>query len=222
MCQIFDLILSSSLSTMKRNFRRINFNRFWACFVRWFRFSIIKYINHADKFRLIIKLSFHIYILTQFNYLNQIFWLDSNTWVKSSDSTWYWSWIRIQFEFWRWNESSSTQKKESSIQTVIWLINWRANSHEKNKSSSDFRTTQKTAYWRKNRNWTLLCSKIAQRTTLFQRSRVFLIKSLSVLPFLDVQDNKLRSVVTILSEITRLLWYLKYKAIASSIFYQKE
>jgi len=122
----------------------------------------------------------------------------------------------------RRNESSSTQKKESSIQTVIWLINQRANSHEKNKSSSDFRTTQKTAYWRKNRNRTLLRLKIAQRTTLFQRSRVFLIKSLSVLPFLDAQGNKSRSVVTILSEITRLLRYLKYKAIASSIFYQKE
>ncbi len=122
----------------------------------------------------------------------------------------------------RRNESSSTQKKESSIQTVIWLINRRANSHEKNKSSSDFRTTQKTAYWRKNRNRTSLHSKIAQKTTLFQRSKVFLIKSLSVLPFLDVQDNKSRSVVTILSEVTRLLRYLKYKAIASSIFYQKE
>ncbi len=116
----------------------------------------------------------------------------------------------------------STQKKESSIQTVIWLINRRANSHEKNKSSSDFRTTQKTAYWRKNRNRTSLRPKVAQRTTLFQRSRAFLIKSLSVLPFLDAQGNKSRSVVTILSEITRLLRYLKYKAIASSIFYQKE
>ncbi len=122
----------------------------------------------------------------------------------------------------RRNESSSTQKKESSIQTVIWLTNRRANSHEKNKSSIDFRTAQKTAYWRKNRNRTLLRSKIAQRTTLFQRSTAFLIKSLSVLPFLDAQGNKSRSVVTILSEVTRLLRYLKYKAIASSIFYQKE
>ncbi len=122
----------------------------------------------------------------------------------------------------RRNESSSTQKKESSIQTVIWLINRRANSHEKNKSSSDFRTTQKTAYWRKNRNRTSLRPKVAQRTTLFQRSRAFLIKSLSVLPFLDAQGNKSRSVVTILSEVTRLLRYLRYKAIASSIFYQKE
>ncbi len=122
----------------------------------------------------------------------------------------------------RRNESSSTQKKESSIQTVIWLINRRANSHEKNKSSIDFKTAQKTAYWCKNWNQTLLHLKITQKTTLFQRSTVFLIKSLSVLPFLDVQDNKSRSVVTILSEITRLLWYLRYKAIASSIFYQKE
>jgi len=122
----------------------------------------------------------------------------------------------------RRNESSSTQKKESSSQTVIWLINRRANSHEKNKSSIDFRTAQKTAYWRKNRNRTLLHLKIAQRTTLFQRSTAFLIKSLFVLPFLDAQGNKSRSVVTILSEITRLLWYTRYKAIASSIFYQKE
>ena len=119
----------------------------------------------------------------------------------------------------RRNESSSTQKKESSIQTVIWLTNQRANSHEKNKSSIDFRTAQKTVYWR---NQTLLCSKIAQRTTLFQRSTAFLIKLLSVLPFLDVQGNKSRSVVTILSEITRLLRYMRYKVIASSIFYQKE
>ena len=79
-----------------------------------------------------------------------------------------------------------------------------------------------TAYWRKNRNQTLLRLKVAQRTTLFQRSKVFLIKSLSVLPFLDAQGNKSRSVVTILSEITQLLRYLKYKAIALSIFYQKE
>ena len=50
-----------------------------------------------------------------------------------------------------------------------------------------------------------LHSKIAQRITLFQRSTAFLIKSLSVLSFLDVQDNKSRSVITILSEITRLL-----------------
>ncbi len=60
----------------------------------------------------------------------------------------------------RRNESSLTQKKESSIQTVIWLINWRANSHEKNKSSIDFRTAQKIMYWCKNRNQTLLHSKI--------------------------------------------------------------
>jgi len=78
-----------------------------------------------------------------------------------------------------------TQKKESSIQTVIWLTNRRANLHEKNKSSIEFRTAQKTAYWRKNRNRTLLRSKIAQKTTLFQRSTAFLIKSLSVSPFLD-------------------------------------
>ncbi len=66
------------------------------------------------------------------------------------------------------------------------MINRRANSHEKNKSSIDFRTAQKTAYWRKNRNWTLLRLKIAQRTMLFQRSTAFLIKSLSVLSFLDM------------------------------------
>ncbi len=95
------------------------------------------------------------------------------------------------------------------------MINRRANSHEKNKSSIDFRTAQKTVYWHKNRNQTLLHLKIAQKTTLFQRSTVFLIKSLFVLPFLDVQDNKSRSVVTILSEITWLLWYMKYKVIAS-------
>ena len=119
-------------------------------------------------------------------------------------------------------EIEETQKKESSIQTVIWLINRRANSHEENKSSIDFRTAQKTAYWRKNRNRTLLRSKVAQETTLFQRSTAFLIKSLSVLPFLGAQGNKSRSVVTILSEVTRLLRYTRYKAIASSIFYQKE
>jgi len=61
------------------------------------------------------------------------------------------------------------------------LINQRANSHEKNKSSIDFKTAQKTVYWCKNRNQILLCLKIAQRTTLFQRSTAFLIKSLSVL-----------------------------------------
>jgi len=101
------------------------------------------------------------------------------------------------------------------------LINWRANSHEKNKSLIDFKTAQKTTYWWQNWNRILLRLKIAQRTTLFQRSTAFLIKSLSVLSFLDVQNNKLRSVITILSEITWLLWYMKYKAIVSSIFYQK-
>jgi len=49
MCQIFDLISSLSLSTMRRNLRRINLDRFWACLVRRFRFSIVRYINHADK-----------------------------------------------------------------------------------------------------------------------------------------------------------------------------
>jgi len=51
----------------------------------------------------------------------------------------------------------------------------------------------------------LLHSKIVQRTTLFQRSTAFLIKSLSVLSFLDAQNNKSRSVVIILSEIMQLL-----------------
>jgi len=50
-----------------------------------------------------------------------------------------------------------------------------------------------------------LHSKIAQETTLFQRSTAFLIKSISVLSFLNVQDNKSRSVITILSEIMQLL-----------------
>jgi len=88
------------------------------------------------------------------------------------------------------------------------LINRRANSHEKNKSSIDFRTAQKTECWCKNWNWTLLHLKIAQRTMLFQRSTAFLIKSLSVLSFLNVQDNKLRSVITILSEMINNEIYL--------------
>jgi len=49
--------------------------------------------------KLIIKSSFHIYILTQLNYSSRIFWLDSITWIKSSDSTWYWSRVRVQFKF---------------------------------------------------------------------------------------------------------------------------
>ncbi len=49
--------------------------------------------------RLIVKLSFHIYILIQLDYLNWIFWLNLITRVESSDSTWYWSWVRIRFKF---------------------------------------------------------------------------------------------------------------------------
>jgi len=45
---------------------------------------------------------------------------------------------------------------------------------------------------------------------LFQRSTTFLIKSLFVLSFLDVQDNKSRSVVTVLSEIIQLLFFLNF------------
>jgi len=114
------------------------------------------------------------------------------------------------------------KKKESSTQTVIWVTNQRASSDEKNKSSINLRTAKKTTCWsKKSKSNSLLRSKVAQETTLFQRSTAFLIKSIFVLSFLDVQDNKLRSVVTILSEIMQLLWYLRYKAIASSIFYQK-
>ncbi len=49
--------------------------------------------------RLIIKSSFHTYILTQLDYSSQIFWFNSNTWVEPSDSTWYWFQVRIQFKF---------------------------------------------------------------------------------------------------------------------------
>jgi len=52
--------------------------------------------------KLIIKSSFHIYILIQLNYSSWIFWLDSITWVKSSDSTWYWSQVRVRFKFSTW------------------------------------------------------------------------------------------------------------------------
>ncbi len=52
-----------------------------------------------DLNRLIVKPNFHIYILTQLDYLSRIFWLDSNTWVESSDSTWYRSQVRVWFKF---------------------------------------------------------------------------------------------------------------------------
>jgi len=49
--------------------------------------------------KLIIKLSFHIYILIQVDYSISIFWLDLNTWFQHHDSTWYWSYVRVQFKF---------------------------------------------------------------------------------------------------------------------------
>ena len=46
--------------------------------------------------RLIVKSSFHIYILTRLEYLSRIFWLDLNTQVKSHDSTRYQSWVESE------------------------------------------------------------------------------------------------------------------------------
>ena len=60
--------------------------------------------------KLIIKLSFHIYILTQLKYLSWIFWLNLNTQVESHDSTWYW--FRVESEF-----ADSTQLIKQSNMT---------------------------------------------------------------------------------------------------------
>ncbi len=122
----------------------------------------------------------------------------------------------------RWRNKSSLQKER--------IIN--LNSNLSNKSKIKLRWKEKVinqsqnskenyVLKQKSKSNSLLCLKITQETTLFQRSTAFLIKSIFVLSFLDMQNNKSRLVITILSKITWLLWYLKYKAIASSIFYQK-
>jgi len=49
--------------------------------------------------KLIVELSFDINLLTRFEYLISIFWLDSNTRFQHSDSTWYQSWVNTRFEF---------------------------------------------------------------------------------------------------------------------------
>ncbi len=57
------------------------------------------HLTQKSSTKLIVKSSFHIYILIQLNYLSWIFWLDSITWVESSDLTWYQFQVRIRFEF---------------------------------------------------------------------------------------------------------------------------
>ncbi len=65
--------------------------------VEWF---ILNNFTQIQFFiRLIIKLSFHIYILTWLDYLISIFWLNSITQYQSSDLTWYWSRVRVRFKF---------------------------------------------------------------------------------------------------------------------------
>jgi len=141
--------------------------------------------------------------------------------------------------------TSSTQRKKSSVQTIIWLTSQRTNSYKENKPSIDSRIAQETAWQLKrsksrliirnfshslvwffsqsiNRNLLHLIVQLLHREQCcFREVQCFFIKSLSALSFLDVQDNKSRSVITILSEIMQLLRYSRYKAIASSIFYQK-
>ncbi len=72
-------------------------------------FKLISYLKNLNFWtflkqahKLIIKSSFHIYILTRLDYSISIFWLDSITQYQSSDSTWYQSWIRVWFEFLTW------------------------------------------------------------------------------------------------------------------------
>ncbi len=60
----------------------------WSVFLFW-----------LSMFRLIVELSFHIYILIQLDYSISIFWLNSITWYQSSDLTWYWSQVKVQFKF---------------------------------------------------------------------------------------------------------------------------
>ncbi len=48
-CQILDLMLSSSFSITERKSRRTKPGRDWACLVRRFRFSIVKYTGQADR-----------------------------------------------------------------------------------------------------------------------------------------------------------------------------
>ncbi len=54
--------------------------------------------------RLIIKSSFHIYILTRFKYLSQTSWFNLNTWIEHLNLTWYWFQV------------------ESELADLIWLI----------------------------------------------------------------------------------------------------
>ena len=48
-CQTLDLMLSLSFSITERKSRRTKSGHDWACLVRWFRFSIVKYTDQADR-----------------------------------------------------------------------------------------------------------------------------------------------------------------------------
>ncbi len=63
--------------------------------------------------RLIVKSSFHIYILTRFEYLSWIFWLNLNTWVESHDSTQYWSRVesKLADSTWLIKQSNMTSRE---------------------------------------------------------------------------------------------------------------
>ncbi len=77
----------------------LNIRKSWTA-TKLLSFSSALVLQHfSSKNRLIVELSFHIYILIRLDYLSWTFWFDLITRIESSDSTWYWLRIRIRFEF---------------------------------------------------------------------------------------------------------------------------
>ncbi len=97
--------------------------------------NIIVFLN---QFKLIIKSSFNINLLTQLKYLISIFWLDSNTWFQHSDSVWYRSQVDTRFKFSiQLIKKSNMTSRELNIEIfpifrlcIIFLIESHKEKHE--------------------------------------------------------------------------------------------
>ncbi len=93
---------------------------------------------HLISSRLIIKSSFHIYILTQLKYSSRIFWLNSNTWVESHDSTRYQSQVESELVDSTWLvKQLNITSRELNIEIfsifrlcIIFLIESHKEKHE--------------------------------------------------------------------------------------------
>ncbi len=73
--------------------------------------------NWSFMTKLIIKLSFHIYILTWLKYLSWTSWLNLNTWVEHLNSTWYWFQVKSELaDLTQFIKQSNMMSRELNIE----------------------------------------------------------------------------------------------------------